>query len=48
MEIVNDYEALEGLNDEPVVKELSLAADNIAEAFHFASPYKNCPLRRCG
>jgi hypothetical protein len=31
---------LKGLNDESVVKEVSLAADNVAETFHFASPYK--------
>ena len=43
MEVVIDYETLKGLNDEPVVKELSLAADNVTETFHFASPYKMAP-----
>jgi hypothetical protein len=43
MEVVIDYETLKGLNDEPVVKELSLAADNVAETFHFANPHKMAP-----
>jgi hypothetical protein len=41
--MVIDYETLKGQNDEPVVKELSLAADNFAKTFHFASPYKTAP-----
>jgi hypothetical protein len=43
MEVLIDYETLKGLNYEPMVKELSLAADNIAETFHFPSPYKMGP-----
>jgi hypothetical protein len=43
MEVVIDYETLKGLHDEPVVKEISLAADNFAETFSFASPYKIAP-----
>jgi len=35
---VIDYEVLRGRQNEEVVKEMSVAAENIIEAFHFKSP----------
>jgi hypothetical protein len=40
MEVVIDYEFLKGQNDEVVIKEVGLAADNVVQTFHFKSPYK--------
>jgi len=36
---VIDYEALRGRQNEEVVKEVSVAAENVIETFHFKSPY---------
>ena len=36
---VIDYEALCGRQNEEVVKEVSVAAENIIETFHFKPPY---------
>jgi hypothetical protein len=38
MTVVVDYEILKGLNEELVVKELSLEADDLMEKYHFESP----------
>jgi hypothetical protein len=43
MELVIDYEFLKGINDEVVIKEVCLVADNIVQTFHIASPYKMAP-----
>jgi hypothetical protein len=40
MEVVIDFETLKGINDETMVKEFSLASDNVAESFHFTIPTK--------
>jgi hypothetical protein len=39
VEVVIDFETLEGLRKEVVVKELSLAADGVIQTWHFKSPY---------
>jgi hypothetical protein len=39
MEVVIDYEFLKGQNDEIVIKEVGLAADNVVQTSHFKSPY---------
>jgi hypothetical protein len=39
MKVVIDYESLKGQHDETVVKELSLAADDVIQTWHFTSPY---------
>ena len=36
---VIDYEVLRGRQNEEVVREITVAAENIIEAFHFKSPY---------
>jgi len=36
---VIDYEILRGRQNEEVVKELTVAAENVVETFHFKSPY---------
>jgi len=36
---VIDYEALRGRQNEEVVKEVSVAAENVIENFHFKPPY---------
>ena len=36
---VIDYEILRGRQNEEVVKEVSLAAENVIETFHSKSPY---------
>jgi len=36
---VIDYEVLRGRQYEEVVKEVSVAAENVIEIFHFKSPY---------
>jgi hypothetical protein len=40
MEVVIDDEFLKGQNDEIVIKEVGLAADNVVQTFHFKSSYK--------
>jgi hypothetical protein len=36
---VIDYEVLRGRQNEQVVREVSVAAENVIEIFHFKSPY---------
>ena len=36
---VIDYEVLRGRQNEEFVKEVSVAAENVIETFHFKSPY---------
>jgi ribosome-associated toxin RatA of RatAB toxin-antitoxin module len=38
MELVMDYEFLNDLNDEVVIKEVRLVSDNVVQAFHFKIP----------
>jgi hypothetical protein len=38
MELVIDYQSLKSLNDEIVVKEVGLVADNIVQTFQFNIP----------
>jgi hypothetical protein len=38
-EVVIDFEYLKGRQDEIVVKELSIAAKDVIQTFHFQSPY---------
>ena len=42
-EVIIDYETLTGKNNEPVVKELSIAADGVLQTWHFRSPYTMLP-----
>jgi len=39
MEVVVDYEYLPGSQNETILKELSIAGENVLEKFHFQSPY---------
>ena len=39
MEAVIDYEVLKGAQNEEIVKEISVAAADVIETFHFQSPY---------
>jgi len=39
MECVIDYEVLRGRQNEEIVKEVSVAAKNVIEIFHFKSPH---------
>jgi len=39
MECVIDFEVLHGEQNEQVVKEVFVAAENVIETFHFKSPY---------
>jgi hypothetical protein len=39
MECVIDFEVLRGQHNEEIVKEVSVAAENVIETFHFKSPY---------
>jgi len=39
MECVIDFEVLHGEQNEEIVKEVSVAAENVIETFHFKSPY---------
>ena len=34
-----DYEALRGAQNEEIVKEVSVAGENVIETFHFKPPY---------
>jgi len=43
MEVVIDYEYLKGAKGETVVKELSVAANDVLQTFHFRSPYPMSP-----
>jgi hypothetical protein len=43
MEVEIDYEILPGANNEPIVKELSIATKDVVETFHFRSPYAMYP-----
>ena len=38
MEAVIIYEFLNGTQDENIIKELSIAAENVIHTFHFESP----------
>jgi len=39
MECVTDFEVLHGRQNEEIVKEVSVTAENVIETFHFKSPY---------
>jgi hypothetical protein len=39
MECVIDFKVLHGEQNEEIVKEVSVAAENVTETFHFKSPY---------
>lgn len=39
MECVIDYEVLRGQQNEDIIKEVCVAAENVIETFHFKSPY---------
>ena len=43
MEAVIDYEQLSGPKNETIIKELSIAGDNVLEIFQFLSPYAMRP-----
>src|SRR5215468_2778863 len=43
MEVVIDYEYLNGNGNELVVKELAIAAKNVVQTFHFKPPYPMHP-----
>ena len=43
MEVVIDYEYLKGAKGETVVKEFSVAANDVLQTFHFRSPYPMSP-----
>src|SRR5215510_1126649 len=43
MEAIIEYETLTGIGNEPVVKELSIAAKGVLQTWHFRSPYKMLP-----
>src|SRR5215471_10256566 len=42
-EVVIDYLTLTGKNNEPVVTELSIAAESVLQTWHFQSPYTMLP-----
>ena len=42
-EVITDYETLTGKNNEPVVKEVSIAAEGVLQTWHFRSPYNMLP-----
>jgi hypothetical protein len=42
-EVVIDFQYLSGRRDEIIVKELSLAAEDVIQTFHFESPYEMEP-----
>ena len=39
MEAVIDYEQLSGKQNESIIKEMSIAGENVIETFQFLSPY---------
>jgi len=39
MECVIDFKVVQGKQKEEVVKEISVAAEDVKETFHFKSPY---------
>ena len=43
MEVIVDYEYLTGSQNETVIKDLSIANENVFETFHFQSPYAMRP-----
>jgi hypothetical protein len=43
MEVVVDYEYLTGSQNETVIKELSIAGENVLETWHFQRPYAMRP-----
>jgi hypothetical protein len=43
MEVVIDYESLPGANNEPVIKELAIAAKVVVHTYHFQAPYHMQP-----
>jgi len=43
IEVVIDYEYLKGRQNEMVVKELSVAAENVSDSFRFKNPYDMMP-----
>ena len=43
MEVVVHYEYLTGTHRETVLKELSIAVENVLETFHFEIPYAMTP-----
>ena len=44
MELLIDYDYLKGAKGETVVKEISVAANDVLQTFHFRSPYPMSPL----
>jgi hypothetical protein len=43
MEVVIDYETLEGAFNDTIVKELSIAAEGVVQTYYFQSPYPSRP-----
>jgi len=43
MEVVIDYEYLSGAHGEEVIKEVSVASENVLETFRFLPPYSMDP-----
>jgi len=43
MECVIDFESLKGAYGEDIVKEISLAGEDVIQTFHFKSPYQMAP-----
>jgi hypothetical protein len=43
MEVVIEFENLPGANNEPVVNELVIAAEDVLHTYHFQSPYHMHP-----
>jgi uncharacterized protein YqgV (UPF0045/DUF77 family) len=43
MEAVVDFEYLPGVNNDTVIKEVSIAAENIIQTYHFEAPYPMHP-----
>jgi hypothetical protein len=39
MEVVIDFETLPGAHNEPVIKELAIAAKDVVHTYHFQAPY---------
>ena len=43
MEAIIDYEFLKGSQDEVIVKEVAISANNVIHTLHFKSPYSMHP-----
>jgi hypothetical protein len=43
MEVVIDFESLPSANNEPVVKELAMAAEDVVHTYHLQPPYQIHP-----